>query len=320
MLKHFYKLPLAEYEFQLVAREDTICFPILGSTLRGAFGGALKDVSCTAAHRKCEICLLNRACHYTGFFEPQAQKNAPRPFTFQIPIPPLNPKLSLEDSLKMRINKGSSLPFGMTIFGADANKRLPYIIAAVSRMARKGLGMPRASFYLEEVSDAGKAIYTAESERISDDGQARTNLAEFCEKRLANLKVGDSLKLRFLMPVWLREEQKLVEKPQFFHLVKFLFGRLKNMFGHFADGAFDFDESGFLDESRRIEISGENLWRHDFEFYSNRRGKKERQTGVLGEMTFEGKNLKMFLPLLAAGEVLHVGSKTTFGLGQFKIV
>ena len=35
--------PPQGHEIRLVACEDAICYPILGSTLRGAFGSALKD-------------------------------------------------------------------------------------------------------------------------------------------------------------------------------------------------------------------------------------------------------------------------------------
>lgn len=316
----FRHLPVLQLQFRLAACDDFVGYPILGSTLRGAFGSALKDVSCTVGHRKCEICLLNTACHYTRIFDPQTQKNAPRPFTFQIPVPPLNPKLSVEDSLKLRIQKGKSLPFGLTVFGDEANAKLPYIIFAVSQMARKGLGMPRKEFYLQKVSASGVTIFDAEQNRIAECDQETTKLSDLCEKRLAGLYVQDRLTLRFLTPVWLREENRFVEKPDFFHLVKFLLKRLKNILDYFASGPFDLDETEFLDKARNIEVISESLWRHDFEFYSNRRHKKESQSGILGEMTVTGEDLNMFLPLLVAGEMLHVGSKTSFGLGRYEIL
>jgi len=320
VIESFQDLPVAQYEFRLAACEDAVCYPILGSTLRGAFGGALKDVSCTVRHRNCEICLLNTACNYTVLFEPQTDKSAPRPFTFQIPVPPLNPKLSVDDSLRLRIKKGGIVPFGLTVFGTNALARLPYIIYAVGLMAQTGLGMPRKEFCLQEVKTAGAAIFDAEQQNAPRYAPQQTTLRDLCEKRLAGLYVQDRLTIRFLSPVWLREDGRLVEKPAFFHLVKFLLKRLKNIAAHYSLTSFDLDETELLDRSREIGVIGESLWRHDFEFYSNKRGRKEHQAGILGEMTVAGKDLDLFLPLLAAGEVLHIGSKTSFGLGRYEIL
>jgi len=41
--------------------------------------------------------------------------------------------------------------------------------------------------------------------------------------------------------------------------------------------------------------------------------------GSLGTIRFEGELYK-FMPYIKAGEVLHVGKGTTFGLGQYRIV
>lgn len=320
MIESFANLPLARYEIRLVACEDAICYPILGSTLRGAFGSALKDVSCTVAHRNCAGCILHSACSYTNIFEPQIAKNSPRPFTFQIPVPPLNPDLSVEDSLRLRIKTGAALSFGLTVFGHDAQSRLPYIISAVEQMARKGLGMPRKEFRLHDVVRDGVKLFDAKNPSIIHHKRGQTTLADICKNRVIDLDVLDRITIRFLSPIWLRENGNLVEKPSFFHLVKFLLKRLKNIAAFYSTNAIDIDERKLLDDSREIKVIRENLWRHDFDFYSNRRHRREAHSGLLGEMTITGKNLGSFLPLLAAGELLHIGSKTSFGLGRYQIL
>ena len=42
-------------------------------------------------------------------------------------------------------------------------------------------------------------------------------------------------------------------------------------------------------------------------------------TGVLGELSLQGE-LTPFLPLLQAGLWLHVGNKTTFGMGRYQVL
>lgn len=40
--------------------------------------------------------------------------------------------------------------------------------------------------------------------------------------------------------------------------------------------------------------------------------------GFLGDITFEG-NIEPFMPLIKAGEILHVGKGAGFGLGKYEI-
>ena len=41
--------------------------------------------------------------------------------------------------------------------------------------------------------------------------------------------------------------------------------------------------------------------------------------GFAGEIEYEGDGIDEFLPLIAAGELLHMGSNTSFGLGMYEI-
>lgn len=41
--------------------------------------------------------------------------------------------------------------------------------------------------------------------------------------------------------------------------------------------------------------------------------------GFVGEIIFEGE-IEPFMPLLKAGEILHVGKGTSFGLGKYRIL
>ena len=41
--------------------------------------------------------------------------------------------------------------------------------------------------------------------------------------------------------------------------------------------------------------------------------------GFVGEAEFAGDRLQDFLPLIVAGELLRVGSATSFGLGRYEL-
>src|SRR5688572_15780014 len=87
---------IARYEFCLRSRSEALLPPFLGSTLRGAFGNALKAIACSMPHGDCGNCFLVERCLYPKLFETSARKNsgllrkgddAPRPFIFIPPQP-----------------------------------------------------------------------------------------------------------------------------------------------------------------------------------------------------------------------------------------
>ena len=57
---------------------------------------------------------------------------------------------------------------------------------------------------------------------------------------------------------------------------------------------------------------------YDWERYSGRQERKINMGGFVGDITFEGK-LAPFMSFIKAGEVLHVGKGTTFGLGRYRV-
>jgi CRISPR/Cas system endoribonuclease Cas6 (RAMP superfamily) len=52
---------------------------------------------------------------------------------------------------------------------------------------------------------------------------------------------------------------------------------------------------------------------------SGRQKKRIEMGGLVGKVTYEG-DLTDYLPLLALGELIHVGKGTVFGNGQYEIV
>ena len=58
----------------------------------------------------------------------------------------------------------------------------------------------------------------------------------------------------------------------------------------------------------------------DLERYSNRQHGKLKLGGFVSEIAYEAAGLAEFLPLLRAGELLHIGGSTSFGLGRYELI
>lgn len=332
-LEPFSSLTLARYEFRLQAREDVALPALLGSTLRGAFGHALKAIACSVAHQECRRCLLRDVCIYPTFFESQIEdarnllgknQSAPRPYIFQPPVPPLTRRISQRQELKLHVAAGGILSFNLTIFGAERRK-LPYLIYAVSLMAQHGLGAARSPFDLAEVAvlnevDEKSLIYTPPAERVAPHEHHVTTLDALIEARLREIKGAERVTLRLLTPLRVRELGAVQETLDCPRLINHLSRRLALLNDAYGLAPQSFDYHALLAQAATVRTKRADLWRHEFERLSNRQHKKIPQDGLLGEIIFHGDSIKELLPLLVAGEFLHVGSGTPFGLGRYKIV
>ncbi|MEW6127214.1 MAG: CRISPR system precrRNA processing endoribonuclease RAMP protein Cas6 [Acidobacteriota bacterium] len=388
----FAPLTIARYQLSLRACEATTLPRFLGSTLRGAFGHALKQAVCVMPHRNCDRCLVSDRCIYPYLFETppppdvqqlRGQQNAPHPFILtpletrefaienrEMPLAPLKsgatPTVRSDMAAAVRLVKraestqanpvagerrhfavGDELAFELVLLGA-AIEYLPYIIYAVSEMAGCGLGAERARFALEEVfavSEAGDRtrIYAGEGSRLTGQSAANSlvNLIEERINRLARqgvvaaLERNEPLRLRFMTPTRIRANDDLQVNLSFAALVKNLLRRVSLLAAVHGAGELALDYRELIARAAAVKTLESKLGWHDWQRYSNRQQTHMKFGGFIGDIAFVGdpsvsnpaveepsvnNPLKAFLPLLIAGELLHVGSNTAFGLGKFEIV
>lgn len=77
-----------KYSIQCVFQESGSINSFQGSSLRGAFGHALKKAVCTVQKKSCDVCLLKKQCLFTRLF-PVAENTDGNLLSKKIPtIPP----------------------------------------------------------------------------------------------------------------------------------------------------------------------------------------------------------------------------------------
>jgi hypothetical protein len=401
-------LTLGRYEFHLRACVDAVFPPFLGTTLRGAFGHALKAIACSMPHGDCSRCFLVNHCLYPRLFETRAKErrqvmakqdlsmmnfggtdrgvarsavprqpihllkprqDAPRPFIF---IPPIAGKddfiRACDDLLRWRIpvKAGDSIAFGLSLFGS-AIRELPYIIHAISMMAHHGFGVARLPFVLEKVLTLDsqgnrKTIYSQGTNYIEEHDSSNSTLGVLVQARLEQLvakqvircitvagienqklaggasysalnaghsalekpirdwqsAIGNEVTLHFLTPTRLRVEGRVVEQPSLTQLVRSVSLRLAMLAEVWGNAAMVYDYKATLERTREISPRESNLRLMALDRFSRRQGKLDLD-GFMGQITFAGPSLWELLPLLVAGEFVHAGSGTAFGLGKYKI-
>ena len=87
---------------------------------------------------------------------------------------------------------------------------------------------------------------------------------------------------------------------------------------HCNGDSSEWDFKGIIEQSKEIKVKEKNLRWYDWERNSGRQETRIKMGGFLGYITFEG-DVEPFMQIIKAGEILHVGKGTGFGLGKYEI-
>lgn len=320
-------LAVSCYQVKLRAKQAARLPVYLGSTIRGAFGHALKDTVCIVNHRECGRCIVADRCSYPYLFETsinnsqkETHQDLPHPFML---TPPLKTGAKAGDYQSFLSDE--EMIFDLVLMGRGIDY-LPYIVYSISRMAEKGFGLRvRNSFRLCEVvcldSLPVTSIYNSETEQLSSPDKFKTlaELVAIRESLIAKSNI-EKLTLNFLSPTRIRLGGKLQNNLSFSILVKNLFRRISLLSETHNKSLWQQDIEATLSKlAEDVQITTNNLEWWDFERFSNRQRTSMKLGGFVGEIEYQLPAIAEFLPLLIAGEILHIGGSTSFGLGKYQI-
>jgi hypothetical protein len=311
----------ATIHFIIEAVDPLILPPYKGSTFRGGFGSALRRISCKTGAEDCCGCGSALSCDYSYIFNTppppgsarmKKAEAAPHPFVIE---PPLDEK--------QFYHPGDRLAFSVILIGPGIDLA-GIFLEAIEVMGENGLGKKKNS--------RGRmciiSVMNSKKQTIEDFRTPLTRLI----KRSLPLYLGDSMfipngpttdfSLTFLTPARFCVDKRPIPPREFDFSVFFrhLIRRL-SLIGYFhGDGAeWDWNAQEIIERANPVRIIKNDLGWFDWERFSSPQDKRMALGGLVGNIVFSG-NSAPFLPLLRAGEVLHVGKNTTFGLGKYCII
>ena len=298
---------IGRYDFLCAFLEPAQLPPFKGSTFRGAFGGALRRVTCVARGKECADCLLFERCLYARIFEPLPDATgqlrasaAPHPYVIE---PPLTEQTVYAP--------GERFDFGLLLFGS-ANDYVPYFIYAFERMGETGIGKGlddgRGRFQVLGVEQAGRTLYDSATGKLL--GEPRLERAE-----LGPSAAADEATVQLLTPLRAKSDNRLSRELPFQLLTRIMLRRISSLFATFGDGEPDLDYRGLTRRAEAVDIAGRDLRWRDWTRYSSRQDQSMLMGGLTGSVRYRGR-LGEFLPLLELGRALHLGKQTSFGLGK----
>ncbi len=289
------RLTLSKYLFRLQAESSLHLPPYKGSAFHGAFGHALKRIS---------------PFYYQQLFEAGKDGAAPKPFVL---LPPL-------DELE-QYPADQRFTCELTLFGR-AEQFFPICHAALEFLGREmGLGSNRGKFSVQGVE---RACPLSENSSSADSSSLSCgDIAQAWPVLISN----DSLTIHLPTRLRLKADGHLLSRPPEFHLLLArLLARINTLAGLYGDGKIlEPKQRGELVALARERIrldpaQTDARWR-DLPRYSGRQKQWMKFGGLLGSVSWQGKaeDFQPFLPYLAIGEWIHVGGKSSFGLGKYVI-
>lgn len=87
-----------------------------------------------------------------------------------------------------------------------------------------------------------------------------------------------------------------------------------------GNAPLNLDYRALIEHAVLVETRSNELRWWVWERYSSRQQRKIELGGLIGEIEYVSKVIQEFLPLVIAGELLHAGADSSFGLGRYRIL
>lgn len=309
-----------------LAATQTVAWPhYAGSTLRGAFGRALRKAACITGQAKCTGCHLRQSCAYGVVFDPVASAQPLHPsFRDGLPLYLVQPPALGACQLQAGQTQSFDL---LLLHGTEAHHSL--IQHTLHSAVEKELFAP-GMFKLTGTQTSQTALLPTSSATTAQHNQ--TQQAE---------PTHNQISLRWLTPLRLQHQGKPIFKPQQLDapgLVRALLRRQmqwQQITGQKPEtpappGTTPNSTPGVpvelkpqptMDAAQACTLDTRQLHWHDLHRQSGTQKQKLPLGGLLGSATLTGPTnaLTALLPLLQMGEQLHIGKETVMGLGRYQI-
>ena len=288
----------SSFKFQLSSSE---ILPLFGSTLRGGFGYTFKKLTCLRKSSTCKDCVLRHVCPYSYIFEtPSPENSTIMRKTEYIPHPYV-----------IDVEEGKTY-FNLILVGKAVNY-LPYFIVTFDSLGEKGLGRKRIKYKLKEVKDIdNKTIFSKEKNFISPE-YTTLKWEEFIPQgKIKKVEIEIKTPLRII------KRGKVIYSLTPEVIIESLARRV-SLLSYFHCNFNLWDEvKPLIEKSKNLKFANKGIKWYDMQRYSTRQKRKIGMGGVIGKIQMEG-DFTPFIQLLKAGEFLHTGKGTTFGLGKYKL-
>lgn len=225
---------------------------------------------------------------YHYFYEPNLKNNQlPKPFVL---LPPLDEK--------EHYPKGQLFNLELTLIG-EATQHYAIAQAAIEYLGlQMGLGYEQGRYKIIGIKQS--------------------------KPQQQNTQVSQQLKLHFPTRLRIKNNNRLQKQaPNFQLIIKRLLGRIKMLekaYIHSNKNNKDLNQNYqiLIEKAKTIKTQNSQIKWDDWDRFSGSQKKWMKFGGLMGDISYTG-DLTEFIPILELGEWLHIGNKTSFGLGKYEM-
>ncbi|MCL4745051.1 MAG: CRISPR system precrRNA processing endoribonuclease RAMP protein Cas6 [Burkholderiaceae bacterium] len=279
-----------------------------GSTLRGVFGHSLRNIGCATRMVTCAGCPLAADCAYNQLFEAEGTAGLRRKYS-RLPNPFV---IEPPGWGARRYEAGEKLRFGFVLLG-DALRHLQLVVSGWRHAMLGSIGPDRGRARLARIRHEQDPEWRSPDE-FDRWRQPRGAI------RLDNAGgAPDTATIAFDTPLRIKREGAVLGPEEITprDLVAALVRRTADVLEFNAGIKPMLNRNGSGDCTGGIEMIADLRWQ-DWHRYSNRQCREMPLGGVVGQARLGGR-LQPIWPLLYLGQWLHLGGKTTFGLGRYTL-
>ncbi|MBR5998203.1 MAG: CRISPR system precrRNA processing endoribonuclease RAMP protein Cas6 [Deltaproteobacteria bacterium] len=285
-----------------------------GSTLRGAFGHALKTVTCALRRQDCETCLLAKTCGYALIFATEKLCDShvaarPHPYILNLPA-----------TEQQNYETDEPFEFNLVLLG-PALRFLPHIIYAIEEMGKHGLGKGAKEGQGRFALTAVRMGHVPDAPPLYDE-RDKTLRQPGTLPHLALEETGQpvrELTIELLTPLRIKKDNRLLQAtPDFADLVRAALRRVSMLEKHYGENPSEPDYHKLVRQAETVSLRDAAIRWQDYKRYSNRQRQDMSFGGLVGSLRFQG-DLASFLPFLHYCEAVNLGKQTAFGLGKIRI-
>lgn len=299
------QLGFADLNFDVAFQSDGTLPSFRGTTLRGSFGFALKNLVCHISHRQCRQCILRSRCAYPVVFEGippddrtfmRKYPNIPQPFVFTVDFP--TPRA---------VKAGERFQFGIRLMGPAADL-FPYVVYAVVNVGAAGLGRDRIPFDVLAVSDGHQTVY-----RRGDRGILTPQTQ--CSVAPTESHPATRLRLKFVTPFRFRVDGRLTGNLNPQDIFRATLRRFRILSNFYGDPEPPGDLSAIFAQAEETHIVESRLDWWETTRFSSRQQAEMNLGGIVGEWILDvppGQLRQWF----RVAEAIHLGKATSFGFGR----
>ncbi len=317
-----------------ICAEYSVTAPFLmpdhaGGMFHGLFGRALRATACPQEDR-CSLgpCARPGACDWERLFTPPApaplphrllagMKEPPGPVVLLIP-PPGGVRFS--DAPKARpldkkqhgqaVSTNERVSVGLRLFGAPSASDVGLLDRTLTAIAGLPFGTGKGAVTLRSITRVSPVEIVIEPQ-----------VAGAAAPRAEDRGATGRLTVIFETPARIKRGGKIVEEVDFPTLFAQVWRRL-TLLGALHGQYGDSDDATFRrlrDLAATVRTAERDLEMHDWTHFSAETSEEKPMHGFVGHAVFEGEHIGELLPVLAAGELTHVGGGTSFGLGRIAV-